>query len=261
MDKIEKLTQENKELRALVDILKQENSLQKDIVLRQSKMASMGEMIANIAHQWRQPLMEVSSILINMEAQIKLTGKISHNDILKSIDRSNDILKHMSQTIDDFRNFFATNKSKEMFVVAKCVQKAINMIRASITKNNIKVNIIIKNNIKMYGSKNEYLQVLINIISNSIDAIVYNKSEKKIITIKIFRKSKFLFLEIEDSAGGIDTKPIEKVFEPFYTKDKKNGTGIGLFMSKLIIENNFNGKLCVENKPDGACFRIITQQQ
>ncbi|MEA2018629.1 MAG: HAMP domain-containing sensor histidine kinase [Campylobacterota bacterium] len=237
--------------------LEDENQRLKDLLTQQSKMATMGEMISNITHQWRQPLMEVASLLLNMEAKIKLTNTISNEDILDTIDKSNDVLKYMSQTIDDFRNFFTTDKTKDNFFISEQIELAINMMRSSIKSNSIKVNIIIKNNIKVYGCKNEYLQVLINILSNAKDAIIAKNIDNGTITIRILKKGKFNILEIQNNGDIIKTKPIDKIFEPFYTKDKKNGTGIGLFMSKLIIENNMTGKLSVENKKDGVCFRII----
>ena len=237
--------------------LQDENKRLKDLLTQQSKMATMGEMISNIAHQWRQPLMEVSTLLMSMEAKIKLLNTISNEDILDTVWKSNEVLKYMSNTIDDFRNFFATDKTKEDFFVSEQIEQAINMIRSSIKSNNIKVNIIIKNNIKIFGCQNEYLQVLINILSNAKDAIVAKNIDDGTITIRIFKKGKFNILEIQNNGGIIVAKPIEKVFEPFYTYNKKNGTGIGLFMSKLIIENNMNGKIRVENKQNGANFRII----
>jgi len=257
MQTIEELQEKNLQLKKELLEKTKENSLQEDIVIQQSKMATMGEMIGNIAHQWRQPLMEVSTLLMNMEAKIKLQNSISNDEILDTIDKSNDVLKYMSHTIDDFRNFFATNKDKESFLVAEQIELAVNMMRSAIVSNNIKVNIVIKNNTKVYGCKNEYLQVLINILSNAKDILISKAIEKPTITIKLYSKSKYSVLEIEDNAGGIEKEAINKVFEPFFTHKKKNGTGIGLFMSKLIIENNMNGRLNVENKSNGASFRII----
>jgi signal transduction histidine kinase len=254
---ITRLEQENKSLKAQLKILTKQNHLKNEIVIQQSKMASMGEMINNIAHQWRQPLMEISSLLMNSEVKIKINGTISYDEVLETIDKSNHIIKFMSNTIDDFRNFFASNKQKEYFLIAEQISSILNILKMSLIENHIKVDIIIKKNIKTYGFKNEYAQVLINIISNAKDIIISNKIKNGKITIKLYEKNSQSVLEIEDNAGGIQFDDIDKVFEPFFTYQKKNGTGIGLFMSKLIIENNMNGKLNVKNSNKGACFSII----
>jgi len=254
---IVRLENENKSLKAQLKTLTDQNHLKDEIVIQQSKMASMGEMINNIAHQWRQPLMEISSVLMNTEATVKIKGKISNTEILDTVDKVNHVVMFMSNTIDDFRDFFVSTKQKEYFYIAKQVSSILNIMKMSLASNNIKIDVIIKKNLKVSGLKNEYSQVLINIISNAKDIIISNKIENGKITIKLYEKNNKSVLEIEDNAGGIQFKEIDKVFEPFFTYKKKNGTGIGLFMSKLIIENNMNGKLTVENKNKGACFSII----
>jgi len=253
---VDKLELENRDLKKQLESLVNENHLKDEIVIQQSKMASMGEMINNIAHQWRQPLMEISSLLMNTEAKIKLEGDISKDDIIDTIDKSNHVIQFMSHTIDDFRNFFASNKERETFLIAEQLSSMLNIMKISLSHSNIKVDIIIKNNLKVCGFKNEYAQVLVNIISNAKDAIIQNKIKNGKITIKLYEKDTRSVLEIEDNAGGIPFEPKQKVFEPFFTFKKKNGTGIGLFMSKLIIENNMNGKLDVKNTSKGACFSI-----
>ncbi len=253
---IDNLERENSDLKKRLNLLNKQCNIKDKIVIQQSKMASMGEMIGNIAHQWRQPLMEISTLLINTEAKIKLLGKVSNDEILETIDKSNQVIGFMSNTIDDFRNFFTVNKQKEDFFIAAQITSALNIIKSSLETNNIKVNVVIKNNIKTNGYKNEYLQVLINILSNAKDVIVSNNVKNGKIIIKLYSKDDISILEIEDNGKGISIEPIEKVFEPFFTYKKKNGTGIGLFMSKLIIENNMNGNITAENKKEGASFRI-----
>jgi len=236
--------------------LKKKDHIRDEIVIQQSKMASMGEMIGNIAHQWRQPLMELSTLMMHEEAKIKLINSINKNDILEMINNSNIILKHMSTTIDDFKNFFATNKTKQIFSIAEQISTSLQMMNSTLKASNIKVNVYIKNNIKLLGFSNEYSQVIINILSNAKDIIIRRKINQGIITIKLYRDNDNAILEIEDNAGGIDIQPLDKVFDPFFTYKKKGGTGIGLFMSKLIVENNMNGYLTVSNQNNGACFKI-----
>ncbi len=163
----------------------------------------------------------------------------------------------MSQTIEDFRNFFATNKQKEEFIIAEQVSSVLNMMKSLFVNDDIKINFIIKNNLRIYGFRNEYSQVLMNIFKNAKDVIVTNNIQHGQITIKLYEENNNSILEIEDNGGGIEYKFIDKIFEPFFTYKKKDGTGIGLFMSKLIIENNMNGQLTVENRSNGASFKII----
>jgi len=226
------------------------------ILTQQSKMALLGEMLGNIAHQWRQPLMELSSIIMGMEAKVKLIGEISSDEVIDTAERSSIILKFMSSTIDDFRDFFVKDKEKILFKLSDQIKRTINMLTSSLDNQNIKVEIIIKANPQIFGYKNEYSQVLINLISNAKDALVGRKIENPKITVKVHQDEKYCITEVIDNAGGIKVTPINKVFESFFTFEKKDGTGIGLFMSKLIVEKNMDGKLEVYNNEDGACFTI-----
>ena len=259
----QQLEQENQELRQKIRDLKKQvideirhNRQNDKMLFQQSKMASMGEMIGNIAHQWRQPLMELSTLSMQLQAKIELLGSISNEEVLEAVTKSNEITKYMSQTIDDFRNFFAKDKEEEQFKISDQISMAINMINASLKQNQIKLEIIVHKNSIVTGFKNEYAQVLINILSNAKDALISRKIRNPKIIIRINQNETHSIVQIEDNAGGITTQPIEKIFEPFFTFEKKNGTGIGLFMSKLIIENNMNGRLFVQNTQNGARFTI-----
>jgi C4-dicarboxylate-specific signal transduction histidine kinase len=257
------LEEENQQLKLQIRDLKKQvieeirhNRQNDKMMFQQSRMASMGEMIGNIAHQWRQPLMELSSISMELQAKIELLGKVSNEEVLEVIQKSNDITQYMSDTIDDFRNFFSKDKEKEIFKISDQISSAINIINSSLQQHNIKVEIIVQRNSTIEGVKNEYSQVLINILSNAKDALISRKIKDPKISIKILEKDNLSIVEISDNAGGINIKPIEKIFEPFFTHDKLNGTGIGLFMSKLITENNMNGRLFVQNNKKGAVFTI-----
>ena len=243
-------------LKELQNSTEKENEQHHKILTQHSKMAAMGEMIGNIAHQWRQPLMELSSILIGAEGKIRLTQKLSHDELLEMIDKSNHILKYMSNTIDDFRNFFATNKEKTEFKISEQIKRTINILSSTLDNKNIKINIIIKSNPRIYGYQNEYSQVLINIISNAKDVLIQRGIENGIIEVKVYEKEGECVTEILDNAGGISKKYMDDIFKPFMTFEKKDGTGIGLFMSKLIVENNMNGVLSAKNEQDGAKFII-----
>jgi C4-dicarboxylate-specific signal transduction histidine kinase len=257
------LEEENKKLKNQIRELKKQvldeirhNRQNDKMLFQQSRMASMGEMIGNIAHQWRQPLMELSSINMELQAKIELLGEVTNNEVLDAVKKSNQITQYMSHTIDDFRNFFAKNKEKEIFKISDQISSAINIINSSLKQHEIKLEIIVQKNSIIEGFKNEYAQVLINILSNAKDALISRKIKDPKIVIRILEKDNNSIVQISDNAGGINIDPIEKIFEPFFTHDKQNGTGVGLFMSKLIIENNMGGRLFVENSKDGALFKI-----
>lgn len=243
-------------IQSLQNSTKKECEQHNKILTQQAKMAAMGEMIGNIAHQWRQPLMELSSILMHTEAKIQVKENITNDEILEVIDKSNHILKYMSSTIDDFRNFFAKDKAKTEFKISEQIKRTINILKSTLDTKKIKINIIIKHNPYIYGYKNEYSQVLINIISNAKDVLIQRGIEDAFIEVKVYEKDGFCITEILDNAGGINEKYKDDIFKPFMTFEKKDGTGIGLFMSKLIIENNMGGTLSAINEKDGAKFTI-----
>ena len=247
----------NEELQNAIKKEVEKNRLKDEMMFQQSRFASMGEMIGNIAHQWRQPLMELSSLFINIEAQLKLNGKVSSQDILETIGKSNDITKYMSNTISDFQNFFAKNKEKVCFNISEQLNASVNIISSSLKKNKIHLDIIIKKNPIICGFKNEYSQVIINIVNNARDILIARKIKNPKIKIFIEEDDDTTVLRITDNAGGIDENLVNEIFEPFFTQEKTNGTGIGLFMSKLIIENNMGGKLMAINNNDGAEFIIV----
>ena len=176
---------------------------------------------------------------------------------VRKLSKLNEITKYMSNTIDDFRDFFASDKEKIEFCLLDQINSTINIISGGLKANNIKLDIIIKKNPILLGYKNEYSQVLINIINNAKDILVERKIENPYIKISIYEEKDNIITTIDDNGGGIKIEPIEKIFEPFFTYKKKNGTGLGLFMSKLIIENNMNGKLEASNSQNGAILKII----
>jgi len=252
------LEEQNKELEKLVSIEVEKNRQKDKIMFQQNKMASMGEMLNNISHQWRQPLMEISSLFMPIQARLDFDLDIDKDELKTAIDKMNKITNYMSNTIDDFRNFFATNKDKTYFKISEQLNATFNILSSTLKVNNIMLDIIIRANPTIYGYKNEYTQVLINIINNAKDILIQRKIKEPKITLIVSQNQEEIIISIEDNAGGVKVEPIENIFKPFFTFEKKEGTGIGLFMSKLIIENNMDGKLCVENTTLGARFKIIT---
>jgi len=257
LDDFLELEEHNKELEKKIQEEVAKNRAKDKLMFQQSKLASMGEMLGNISHQWRQPLTEMSSIFLPIEAKISMDIPLDNKEILDSIQKLNDLTKYMSNTIDDFRNFFAKDKEKISFEILEQINSTVNIISSSLKIHDIKLDIIIQKNTVMSGYKNEYSQVLINIINNAKEILVQRKIDNPKIKIIISENKRDIITKIEDNAGGIKITPIEKVFDPFFTYEKINGSGIGLFMSKLIIENNMNGKLEVSNNHEGAVFTVI----
>ncbi len=236
--------------------IKLQNEREK-LLLHQNKLASMGEMIANIAHQWRQPLTQLSSILINIELHFD-RDKLTKEKLVNKIEEANGQISFMSDTIDDFRSFFASGKTKKDYKIQEVVELLKHLMSASLDKNNIYLHIDIQNNFILNGYPNEVTQALVNIIHNANDILVEKDIKNKKIFIKTFIKENKYILTIEDNAGGINLNIINKIFEPYFsTKHASVGTGIGLYMTKTIIEKNNNGTIKVSNTNEGAIFKII----
>ena len=248
-----------KEIKRKID----ENIKKDNILAHQSKMASMGEMLGNITHQWRQPL----SVISTMVTGLKVKRELGEEDLeleKKSYDKINRQIQYLSRTIDDFRDFFKPQKDYEKFFIDETFLKTFDLVEAQLGSKYINV---IKDidRVEVNSLENELIQVFINIINNSRDELLKINTKR---FIKIDCKSNESFLEISfiDNAGGIDTNIIDKVFEPYFTtKEDTQGTGIGLFMCKEIIVKHLNGKMFVENsefyfddtKYKGAKFTII----
>jgi len=218
--------------------------IEKDrILFQQNKMASMGEMLNNIAHQWRQPLSSISSLTSGLKIKKEL-NLVDEDDIDYTCEKILDNTNYLSQTIEDFRNFFKEKKQKEEFGLKKAISESLNLLKDRLKASNINTKIEIDENTKLHSFKNEFQQAILNIINNSIDAFIKNKSEEKIIFITFTKNT----LNIKDTAGGVDQKIIEKIFEPYFTtKHQSQGTGIGLYMTQEILVKHMNCKLSIYN--------------
>ena len=224
---------------------------QQQIQQQQNKLASMGEMIGAIAHQWRQPLNELGLSIQNLKYDY-ISNLIDEKFIKEFISNNKKTIMFMSNTIDDFRNFFRVDKDKEDFEIKSTIENALSMLSAQLKDNNIKVDIV-GDEFIYYGFKSEFQQVILNIINNSKDALLSNKIKNPILHIDI----RNCHIRIIDNGGGIPQDIINRIFEPYFTtKEQGKGTGIGLYMSKMIIEDNMHGKLSVENSKNGAIFNI-----
>ena len=235
-----------------------EEAKQKDRkILEQAKLARIGSMISMIAHQWRQPLSQLSGILMELETTTRFK-KVDNDYILNAIDKSDKMIEFMSNTIDDFRNFYKPDKKKEDFLVSNACKKAINIIDATLENLGIELSLNIKEDKSIYGYPTEFAQVILNIISNSKDVLVEKNIKNPKIGLNIESKDVLSIITIKDNAGGIGEKNLELIFDPYYsTKDSSKGTGLGLYISKLIIERNMGGELSVYNDEEGAVFKIV----
>ncbi|CAM3596649.1 cache domain-containing protein [Arcobacter aquimarinus] len=223
----------------------EENSKQQHILSQQSKMAAMGEMIGNIAHQWRQPLSVITTVASGMKLQ-KEFNTLDDKTFNESIDNITNSAQYLSKTIDDFRNFFRTDKNESIFSINECLYKVIKLTDAQFKNNEI---IFIKNlkDFNILGLENEFIQALINILNNAKDALL-EKDGLRIIIISTYEENHKAFIKIEDNAGGIDEKIIDKIFEPYFTtKHQSKGTGIGLYMTQKIITKHMNGTIEIKN--------------
>ncbi len=220
---------------------------EKDNILAQkSKMAAMGEMLENIAHQWRQPLSVISTSSSGLKMKKKL-NLLKEKDIEVALDNIMDSTNYLSNTIDDFRNFFDTNKERTEFNIKTSIEKTLNIISSKFT--NLEI-IIIKNlsDIKIQSYENEIIQVLMNILNNSKDEFIEKEITPRYIFIDVTKKDNLVIITTKDNAGGVPESIINRVFEPYFTtKHKSQGTGIGLHMSREIITKHMQGTISVQN--------------
>jgi len=233
-----------------------ENSKKEALMIYQSRLAAMGEMIGNIAHQWRQPLSGLGLIFANIEDAYGY-GELTEEYLSGLIGKSKKLIKRMSQTIDDFRYFFNPKSKEEIFSVQENIESTINFLDEHLRLHQIELNINVTEDGMILGHSNQYSQVIFNIVQNAIDALIENRINERRIDIRIFTKGNNQVVEIEDNAKGIDKNIIGDVFEPYFTtKSKGKGTGLGLYMSKVIIEKNFQGKIDIANRNDGLVVSI-----
>lgn len=249
---VEKKTKELKELNNNLEQkikLEVAKNRKKDIIMfQQARFASLGEMLNNIAHQWRQPLGSITMIIQSFQTKMRV-NKLSPEFVEQKVKDALLLAQNMSNTLDDFKNFFSPNRSKNSFFIKDCVEHSIELSKYFLNKENIKIDLIVKKDKQITTFYNELSHTLLNIISNSKDALVssVNKNDR-IIKIIVNSKKNFVFINIIDNGGGVPDDILPKIFEPYYTtKYKSAGTGIGLYMSKQIIEKHLNGEISCKN--------------
>ncbi len=223
------------------------NSRKKDLIMfQQARLASLGEMIANIAHQWRQPLSSLMMIIQGFETKMEL-GKLTLDFVKEKVNDATLLGDNMSKTLEDFQNFFKPSRAKEKFSVKTCIEHSVLLSKYLLEKEEIEFLLNVKTDEEIYGFYNELSHVFLNIISNAIDALK-DKEYKRYIEVVVKKSKNNIRVNIVDNGGGIDEKVLEHIFEPYYTtKYKSSGTGIGLYMSQQIVQKHMNGKIECKN--------------
>ncbi|WP_372998479.1 ABC transporter substrate-binding protein [Sulfurimonas sp.] len=251
--KIKKL---NEALQEKMEAELKKSSDKDKMLFHQNKLSAMGEMLENIAHQWRQPLSQINSSVL-------LIDDILHEKNFRNIDVEERLLeiesltKYLSNTINDFKDFFAHNKKRNNFLLREMIEKSIYIVKGSLKENNIEVSVEIEQDYRYYGYESELQQVVLVLLNNAKEALVNRSIKTPIINIYIELEDEFYIIKICDNAGGITKNIREKIFEPYFTtKHKSKGTGLGLYMSKKIIEESMDGELNVNNQNKGVCFEI-----
>ena len=230
---------------------------QEQILIHQSRLAAMGEMIGAIAHQWRQPLNALSLVLQNMQLQYRM-GQLSEESMQRLQGKADQLILHMSRTIDEFRNFFKPSKIKETFALAQALHSAGNILEGVFKNHNIELSIDCADDLLLTGVPGEFSQVILNLLSNAKDSILTAKQAQPRIYIHARKVALQVQIDVEDNGGGIDPVILHKIYEPYFTtKEEGRSTGIGLYMSKMIIENNMYGRLEASALPRGTRFTIL----
>jgi polar amino acid transport system substrate-binding protein len=244
----------NRELKAQMEAQLQ-SIVEKDrMIFEQNKLVAMGEMLENIAHQWRQPLSQINSAVMLIDLEMSNNKSALVESKLSEIES---MTSYLSNTIDDFRNFYAKDKAKEHFNVANRIEKTLAILDASLKHHTIEVEKHLDRTIEITSLPNELQQALLILLNNAKDVLVARNIQKPKITIALVKTFNALTITVSDNAGGIEDKHLSKVFEPYFTtKHKSKGTGLGLYIAKLIIEESLGGALEVENTSIGASFTI-----
>ena len=224
---------------------------QKDkTMIAQGRQTAMGEMIGNIAHQWRQPLNALAGLLVNIQ-QAYQYNELTADYLDGCVKDGGGLIQKMSSTIDDFRNFFLPDKEAVSFSAQNQINQALSLVEAGLKSQNITIHLEAHQDVVLTGFPKEYSQVILNLLSNAGDAVKAKCVLEGLITIRLFKRDGWGCVSIRDNGGGIAVDVIDKIFEPYFST-KKMGTGIGLYMSKMIIERSMNGTIEAHNCDDGA---------
>lgn len=235
--------------------LEREKEAHQAVLIQQTKLAELGNMIGAIAHQWKQPLNAIvlAEELLTMDFA---DGSLDEQTIKNHKQTVMKQIEFMNQTMSDFRNFYKPSSEIEKFLIAKEVRSIVSLLDSAIRGENISINLQIPEEFCIMGSPSEFKQVILNILNNSKDAFDGKSIKSKEVNISAVKNETNILISISDNAGGIPSDMLQNIFRPFVTTKGDNGTGIGLSLCKIIIEEKMNGTLAVENKNNGALFTI-----
>jgi len=242
----------NRTLEERVDEEVAKNREKDAMLVQRDRQAAVGEMIGNIAHQWRQPLNNVA-IIVQELAMRGDSDELTREYVDDSVSRVVELTRHMSQTISDFQDFFRPDREKVTFSLREVTWKSLSLVEGSFREQCISVEVAAAEDVFAAGYPNQFAQVVLNILNNSRDALVERKVPNPTVRIEVSRNGERSVVTIRDNAGGIPVDIIHRVFDPYFTT-KQDGTGIGLYMSRNIIERNMSGSLTVRNEEHGAAF-------
>ena len=229
---------------------------QEKMIALQSRQAVMGEMISMIAHQWRQPLSTVTLQISNLEVK-KLLGETPKSDEYEAaLEKISDTVVYLSETIDDFQTYFRPNKEITTVAADELLQRVVGFVEPRLHKYAITLDFKKAEPIVLYTYANEIVQVLLNIMNNAIDELIARRVKKPKIELQIIKKIESVLFSISDNAGGIATENIATIFEPYFSTKGKNGTGLGLYMSQMIMQKQFHTKIEVFSSKEGATFNV-----
>lgn len=228
---------------------------EKDLLLiQQARLAAMGEMVHNIAHQWRQPLNTLSCVLGNIQDEFDF-GEMTAESLREGVGKCHRLLQRMSATVDDFRNFFSPDKETRQFDLGKAAEEAVFIIGDAIKNNDIELDCDLEKDVYGEGYPNQLAQVILNLLVNAKDVLIDRKIASGRIVLKLRSAGGMAILSVEDNAGGIPDEVLPKVFDPYFTT-KDQGSGIGLYMAKMIVERNMKGRIIAANNTQGAILTI-----
>jgi signal transduction histidine kinase len=254
--KHQQLEELNKTLEQRIDTAVAELRVKDQLLIQQNRQAAMGEMINNIAHQWKQPLNNLS-LTIQAMAYDYEAGLLTPQEMGADTAKCMELITFMSHTIDDFRSFFRIDKQKVSFAIRQSIDRSIRLLSASLQKHDIQIVVEDGEELQVTGCPNEFSQVLLNLLGNARDVFLERAIQAPVISIRVFFCNGQTVVTVSDNGGGISPEVIAHIFNPsFSTKEQGKGSGIGLFMSKNIIEQHMGGSLTVCNGGDGAQFRI-----
>jgi len=239
-----------------------EELTQKDNMLTlQSKQAVMGEMISMIAHQWRQPLSTVTLNISNLQLKRLLGEELKEEELNKALENISDTVVYLSDTIDDFQTYFRPDKELHTIEIGELLQKAIGFVEPRLKKTDIELKLFVEDKIVITTYINELIQVLLNIINNAIDELVQREIKNPRLVISVYNRKNEVAICIKDNAGGILEENLESIFEPYFSTKGKNGTGLGLYMSQMIMQKQFHTQIEVKSTKEGSTFTIVVPKK